>query len=219
MKKIDQRNYFVVIDDSEEMWTAVKFATKRAKTTKSNLTTISFIESISDGMMLTPSTEKILDKEQLSSEKIKHKEVQDFIFKTSKIKAKSEIFKINEIDDFINFRAICLSTADTIPKAKAWYDLAAQQNCPEALFRLANMHWTGVGVQADNRIEACELWHRAVLLGHRAACEKLRKILKRQILQYILQSCIMSLNIPRVCLNINGQGWFRNTPNQIYTTT
>ena len=32
MKKIDQRNYFVVIDDSEEMWTAVKFATKRAKT-------------------------------------------------------------------------------------------------------------------------------------------------------------------------------------------
>ena len=103
MKKINQRNYFVVIDDSEEMWTAVKFATKRAKTTKSNLTTISFIESISDGMMLTPSTEKILDKEQVISEKIKHKEVQEFIFKTSKIKAKSEIFKISEIDDFINF--------------------------------------------------------------------------------------------------------------------
>ena len=103
MKKIDQRNYFVVIDDSEEMWTAVKFATKRAKTTKSNLTTISFIESFSNGMMLTSSTEKILDKEQVSSEKIKHKEVQDFIFKTSKIKAKSEIFKISEIDDFINF--------------------------------------------------------------------------------------------------------------------
>ena len=42
------------------MWTAVKFAIKRAKSTKSNLTTISFIESISDGMMLTTSTEKIL---------------------------------------------------------------------------------------------------------------------------------------------------------------
>ena len=65
MKKINQRNYFVVIDDSEEMWTAVKFATKRAKSTKSNLTTISFIESISDGMMLTSSTEKILDKDDL----------------------------------------------------------------------------------------------------------------------------------------------------------
>ena len=46
MKKINQRNYFVVIDDSEEMWTAVKFTIKRAKSTKSNLTTISFIESI-----------------------------------------------------------------------------------------------------------------------------------------------------------------------------
>ena len=103
MKKINQRNYFVVIDDSEEMWTAVKFATKRAKSTKSNLTTISFIESISDGMMLTSSTEKILDKEQISSEKIKHKEVHDFIFEHSKIKAKTEIFKISEIDEFINF--------------------------------------------------------------------------------------------------------------------
>ena len=67
MKKIDQRNYFVVIDDSEEMWTAVKFATKRAKTTKSTLTTISFIESFSDGMMLTPSTEKILDKKNAAN--------------------------------------------------------------------------------------------------------------------------------------------------------
>ena len=103
MKKINQRNYFVVIDDSEEMWTAVKFATKRAKSTKSILTTISFIESISDGMMLTTSTEKILDKEQISSEKVKHKEVHDFIFEQSKIKAKTEIFKISEIDDFINF--------------------------------------------------------------------------------------------------------------------
>jgi hypothetical protein len=142
MKKIDQRNYFVVIDDSEEMWTAVKFATKRAKITKSNLTTISFIESISDGMMLTPSTEKILDKEQLSSEKIKHKEVQDFIFKTSKIKAKSEIFKINEIDDFINFlnsyssnSTIVLATSKDIGKPgplidKLIYEKGNSLHCP-----------------------------------------------------------------------------------------
>jgi hypothetical protein len=142
MKKIDQRNYFVVIDDSEEMWTAVKFATKRAKITKSNLTTISFIESISDGMMLTPSTEKILDKEQLSSEKIKHKEVQDFIFKKSKIKAKSEIFKINEIDDFINFlnsyssnSTIVLATSKDIGKPgplidKLIYEKGNSLHCP-----------------------------------------------------------------------------------------
>jgi hypothetical protein len=142
MKKIDQRNYFVVIDDSEEMWTAVKFATKRAKTTKSNLTTISFIESFSDGMMLTPSTEKILDKEQVSSEKIKHKEVQDFIFKTSKIKAKSEIFKISEIDDFINFlnsyssnSTIVLATSKDIGKPgplidKLIYEKGNSLNCP-----------------------------------------------------------------------------------------
>ena len=142
MKKIDQRNYFVVIDDSEEMWTAVKFATKRAKTTKSNLTTISFIESFIDGMMLTPSTEKILDKEQVSSEKIKHKEVQDFIFKTSKIKAKSEIFKISEIDDFINFlnsyssnSTIVLATSKDIGKPgplidKLIYEKGNSLHCP-----------------------------------------------------------------------------------------
>jgi len=142
MKKINQRNYFVVIDDSEEMWTAVKFATKRAKTTKSNLTTISFIESISDGMMLTPSTEKILDKEQVSSEKIKHKEVQEFILKTSKIKAKSEIFKISEIDDFINFlnsyssnSTIVLATSKDIGKPgplidKLIYEKGNSLHCP-----------------------------------------------------------------------------------------
>ena len=142
MKKIDQRNYFVVIDDSEEMWTAVKFATKRAKTTKSTLTIISFIESFSDGMMLTPSTEKILDKEQVSSEKIKHKEVQDFIFKTSKIKAKSEIFKISEIDDFINFlnsyssnSTIVLATSKGIGKPgplidKLIYEKGNSLHCP-----------------------------------------------------------------------------------------
>ena len=142
MKKINQRNYFVVIDDSEEMWTAVKFATKRAKSTKSNLTTISFIENISDGMMLTSSTEKILDKEQISSEKVKHKEVHDFIFEQSKIKAKTEIFKISEIDDFINFlnsyssnSTIILATSKDIGKPgplidKLIYEKGNSLHCP-----------------------------------------------------------------------------------------
>ena len=38
MKKNNNRNYFVVIDQSAEMWTAVKFAIRRAKITKSNIT-------------------------------------------------------------------------------------------------------------------------------------------------------------------------------------
>tara|TARA_B100000900_G_scaffold384166_1_gene372771 strand:+ start:2014 stop:2493 length:480 start_codon:yes stop_codon:yes gene_type:complete len=142
MKKINQRNYFVVIDDSEEMWTAVKFATKRAKSTKSNLTTISFIESIGDGMMLTSSTEKILDKEQISSEKIRHKEVYEFIYNKSKIKAKTEIFKINEIDEFINFlnsyssnSTIILATSKDIGKPgplidKLIYEKGNSLHCP-----------------------------------------------------------------------------------------
>ena len=142
MKKINQRNYFVVIDDSEEMWTAVKFATKRAKSTRSNLTTISFIENISDGMMLTTSTEKILNKEQISSEKVKHKEVHDFIFEQSKIKAKTEIFKISEIDEFINFlnsyssnSTIILATSKDIGKPgplidKLIYEKGNSLHCP-----------------------------------------------------------------------------------------
>jgi len=98
MKKNTNRNYFIVIDQSKEMWTAVKFALKRAKLTKSDVTTISFIESISDGMMLTTSAEKILDKDQIKNEKLKHKEVHEFIFENSKIKAQSEIFKMNGIE-------------------------------------------------------------------------------------------------------------------------
>ena len=109
MKKNTNRNYFIVIDQSEEMWTAVKFALKRAKLTKSDVTTISFIESVSDGMMLTISAEKILDKDQIKNEKLKHKEVHEFIFENSKIKARSEIFKMSEIDDFITFLNTYLS--------------------------------------------------------------------------------------------------------------
>ena len=142
MKKINQRNYFVVIDDSEEMWTAVKFAVKRAKLTKSNLTTISFIENISDGMLLTSSTEKILDKEQITNEKTKHKEVHEFIYDKSKIKAKTEIFKISEIDDFIKFlnsyssnSTIILATSKDIGKPgplidKLIYEKGNSLHCP-----------------------------------------------------------------------------------------
>jgi len=142
MKKINQRNYFVVIDDSEEMWTAVKFAVKRAKLTKSNLTTVSFIENISDGMLLTSSTEKILDKEQITNEKTKHKEVHEFIYDKSKIKAKTEIFKISEIDDFIKFlnsyssnSTIILATSKDIGKPgplidKLIYEKGNSLHCP-----------------------------------------------------------------------------------------
>ena len=103
MKKNTNRNYFIVLDQSEEMWTAVKFALQRANLTKSHVTTISFIEHVSHRMMLTISAEKILDKDQIRNEKLKHKEVHEFIFENSKIKAQSEIFKMNEIDNFITF--------------------------------------------------------------------------------------------------------------------
>jgi hypothetical protein len=123
MKKKNNRNYFIVIDQSHEMWTAVKFAIKRAKSTKSHLTTISFIENVSDRMMLTTSTESILNKDQIENEKIKHKEVHDFIFNKLKIKADAEIFKINEIDNFIDFlnkfssnSTIILATSSDIGK-------------------------------------------------------------------------------------------------------
>ena len=89
MKKNNNRNYFVVIDQSAEMWTAVKFAIRRAKINKSNITTVSFIQSASEGMMLTSGAEKILDKDQVITEKLKHKEVHNYISDKSKIKAKS----------------------------------------------------------------------------------------------------------------------------------
>ena len=142
MKKNTNRNYFIVIDQSEEMWTAVKFALKRAKLTKSDVTTISFIESVIDGMMLTISAEKILDKDQIKNEKLKHKEVHEFIFENSKIKARSEIFKMSEIDDFITFlntyssnSTIVLATSSDIGKPgplidKLIYEKSNSLLCP-----------------------------------------------------------------------------------------
>ena len=142
MKKNTNRNYFIVIDQSEEMWTAVKFALKRSKLTKSDVTTISFTESVSDGMMLTISAEKILDKDQIKNEKLKHKEVHEFIFENSKIKARSEIFKMSEIDDFITFlntyssnSTIVLATSSDIGKPgplidKLIYEKSNSLLCP-----------------------------------------------------------------------------------------
>ena len=142
MKKNTNRNYFIVIDQSKEMWTAVKFAIKRAKSTKSNVTTVSFIENVSDGVMLTVSTEKILNKDQIKNEKLKHLEVHDFIYKNSKIKANSEIFKINDIDEFINFlnkyssnSTIVLATSSDIGKPgplidKLIYEKSNSLLCP-----------------------------------------------------------------------------------------
>ena len=142
MKKKTNRNYFIVIDQSQEMWTAVKFAMKRAKLTKSNIITISFIESISEGMMLTTSTEKILNKDQLDNEKLNHKEVHEYIYKNSKIKANAEIFKMNDIDDFISFlnkyssnSTIVLATSNDIGKPgplidKLIYEKSSSLLCP-----------------------------------------------------------------------------------------
>jgi len=142
MKKNTNRNYFIVIDQSKEMWTAVKFAIKRAKSTKSNVTTISFIENVSDGVMLTVSTEKILNKDQIKNEKLKHLEVHDFIYQNSKITANSEIFKINDIDEFINFlnkyssnSTIVLATSSDIGKPgplidKLIYEKSNSLLCP-----------------------------------------------------------------------------------------
>ena len=142
MKKINNRIYFVVIDQSDEMWTAVKFAIRRAKVTKSKITTVSFIQSASEGMMLTSGTDKILDKDQISTERLKHKEVHNYILDRSKIKAKSEIFKYNEIDEFINFlnkyssnSTIVLATSKDIGKPgplidKLIYEKSNSLHCP-----------------------------------------------------------------------------------------
>ena len=64
-------------------------------------------------------------------------------------------------------------------QARRWFEHAAVRNLPEAVFRLANMHWTGVGVDVIDRAKACELWHRAVTLGHDGACERLKTFLER----------------------------------------
>ena len=71
-KNMTKRNYFVVIDNSEEMWKAVEFCMIRAKAMKAQITTISFAESISDQIMLVNSAENIINQDQIKREKEKH---------------------------------------------------------------------------------------------------------------------------------------------------
>ena len=71
-KNTTKRNYFVVIDNSEEMWKAVEFCMIRAKVMKAQITTISFAESISDQIMLVNSAENIINQDQIKGEKEKH---------------------------------------------------------------------------------------------------------------------------------------------------
>ena len=72
-KNTTKRNYFVVIDNSEEMWKAVEFCMIRAKVMKAQITTISFAESISDQIMLVNSAENIINQDQIKGEKEKLK--------------------------------------------------------------------------------------------------------------------------------------------------
>lgn len=65
-----------------------------------------------------------------------------------------------------------------VVKARRWFARAAKHNMPEAIFRLANMHWTGLGVDEIDRVTACGLWHQAVLLGHEEAGQKLKCFLE-----------------------------------------
>jgi len=142
MKKLNNRNYFVVIDQSEEMWTALKFAIKRAKSTKSNITTISFYQNITEEILLAIAAENIINKDQMNIEKQKHKEIHQYIFEKSKIKAKSEIFMLSEIDNFIDFlnnyssnSTIVLATSKDIGKPgplidKLIYEKSNTLHCP-----------------------------------------------------------------------------------------
>ena len=77
-----------------------------------------------------------------NNEKTKHKEVHEFIYEKAKIKAKTEIFKITEIDNFINFlnsyssnSTIILATSKDIGKPgplidKLIYEKGNSLHCP-----------------------------------------------------------------------------------------
>ncbi len=102
-KNIFKRNYFVVIDKSEEMWKSVEFCMIRAKTKKANIITVSFAESISDQIMLVNSAENIIHQDQIKSEKEKHSKVHSYLLEKSKIKADSKVFMSNDLDGFIRY--------------------------------------------------------------------------------------------------------------------
>ena len=102
-KNLTKRNYFVVIDNSEEMWKAVHFCMIRAKAIKAKVTTISFAESISDQIMLVNSAESIIHEDQIKIEKLNHNKVHSYLMEKSKIKADSKVFMSDDLDRFINY--------------------------------------------------------------------------------------------------------------------
>ena len=141
-KKKLKRNYFVVLDGTEEMWKAVEFAMVRAKSIKGNITTISFAESISDQMLLTSTTENIINKDQINLEKEKHKKVHSYLLKKCKIKADMKVFLSSNLDEFINYlnnfssnSSIILASSEEIGKPgplidKLIYEKSNLLKCP-----------------------------------------------------------------------------------------
>jgi len=102
-KNLTKRNYFVVIDNSQEMWKAVHFCMIRAKAIKAKITTISFAESISDQIMLVNSAENIIHEEQIKIEKLNHNKVHSYLKEKSKINADSKVFMSDDLDGFIKY--------------------------------------------------------------------------------------------------------------------
>jgi len=102
-KNLTKRNYFVVIDNSQEMWKAVHFCMIRAKAIKAKITTISFAESISDQIMLVNSAENIIHEEQIKIEKLNHNKVHSYLKEKLKIDADSKVFMSDDLDGFIKY--------------------------------------------------------------------------------------------------------------------
>ncbi|MDA9655913.1 hypothetical protein N9T31_00635 [Alphaproteobacteria bacterium] len=102
-KNLTKRNYFVVIDNSQEMWKAVHFCMIRAKSIKAKITTISFAESISDQIMLVNSAENIIHEEQIKIEKLNHNKVHSYLKEKLKINADSKVFMSDDLDGFIKY--------------------------------------------------------------------------------------------------------------------
>ena len=102
-KNLTKRNYFVVIDNSQEMWKAVHFCMIRAKAIKAKITTISFAESISDQIMLVNSAENIIHEEQIKIQKLNHNKVHSYLKEKLKIDADSKVFMSDDLDGFIKY--------------------------------------------------------------------------------------------------------------------
>ena len=102
-KNLTKRNYFVVIDNSQEMWKAVHFCMIRAKAIKAKITTISFAESISDQIMLVNSAENIIHEEKIKIEKLNHNKVHSYLKEKLKIDADSKVFMSDDLDGFIKY--------------------------------------------------------------------------------------------------------------------